>query len=397
MKKKYSAVGTIFCKELARFFGDKRMALSTILLPGLMIYLLYSLMGSALASNFSADDSVPARVALLHPTESVTALATAAGLQPYAITEEEWPDVREAVAAKQLPLCVELPADFDAAVAAYRAEDGGAAPQLTVCYNSADTDSLAAWQTLCAALDAWESTLVNKFDINAGAGPYDLASQADTTGDIFSSLLPMLLLIFMFTGCMALAPESIAGEKERGTIAALLITPAPRSHIVFGKIAALSLLSLLSGTSSAVGTILSMPKLMGAAGDGMLDAGVYGVGDYLRLGCVILSTMLLMVTAISIISTFARTVKEAGSYVSPLMLLCMVAGITAMFGSGASANAAVYLVPLYNSVQCMVGIFSFSLSGGCFAVCLAANLLYTALGVFLLTRMFNNERVMFSR
>lgn len=70
---------------------------------------------------------------------------------------------------------------------------------------------------------------------------------------IFSSMLPMLLMIFLFTGCMSVAPESIAGEKERGTIATLLVTPVKRSHIAIGKIIALSIIALLSGISSTLG------------------------------------------------------------------------------------------------------------------------------------------------
>ena len=52
-----SPVLTIFKKELARFFGDRRMALTTILLPGLMIYVLYTFMGNALSSQFSVEDT----------------------------------------------------------------------------------------------------------------------------------------------------------------------------------------------------------------------------------------------------------------------------------------------------------------------------------------------------
>ena len=51
-----SPVLTIFKKELARFFGDRRMALTTILLPGLMIYVLYTFMGNALSSQFSVEE-----------------------------------------------------------------------------------------------------------------------------------------------------------------------------------------------------------------------------------------------------------------------------------------------------------------------------------------------------
>ena len=69
---------------------------------------------------------------------------------------------------------------------------------------------------------------------------------------VFSSLLPMLLMMFLYSGCASVAPESIAGEKERGTIATMLITPTKRSDIAIGKILALAIIALLSGTSISV-------------------------------------------------------------------------------------------------------------------------------------------------
>ena len=96
-------------------------------------------------------------------------------------------------------------------------------------------------------LDAYENSIANKFDINAGEGTYDLASERDTSATFFAALLPMLLMIFLFSGCMAVAPESIAGEKERGTITTILVTPIRRSDLAIGKITALSVIALLSG------------------------------------------------------------------------------------------------------------------------------------------------------
>ena len=52
----YNAIITIFKKEIARFFGDKRTAFSTILLPGIMIFVMYSFMGDALSNQFSVDE-----------------------------------------------------------------------------------------------------------------------------------------------------------------------------------------------------------------------------------------------------------------------------------------------------------------------------------------------------
>ena len=207
--------------------------------------------------------------------------------------------------------------------------------------------------------------------------------------------MPMLLMMFLYSGCAAVAPESIAGEKERGTIATMLITPIRRGDIAVGKILALAVIALLSGASSAVGTVLALPKLMGAASD-ELSANIYGVQDYLLLAAVILSTVLLMVTLISILSAFAKTVKEAQTYGMPLMILVMVLGVTAMFGGGAKEDLWYYLLPLYNSVQCMAGVFSFTTVSLGVAATLVSNGVYTILGVFVLTRMFKSEKIIFS-
>ncbi|MCK7484352.1 MAG: ABC transporter permease subunit [Bacillus subtilis] len=66
---------------------------------------------------------------------------------------------------------------------------------------------------------------------------------------MLSTLLPMLVVMFMFTGAMAIGPESIAGEKERGTIATLLVTPVKRREIALGKVFSLGVLSLISAAS----------------------------------------------------------------------------------------------------------------------------------------------------
>lgn len=382
---------TIFRKELARFFGDRRMAVTTILLPGLLIFVLYSFMGSALADKFTVEDDFVPTVQAVNLPGSVSALAAEAGLDITAAEDEE--SARALIAEKELNALLVFPAEFDRLVAGYDVSSGMPAPEVALYYNSADTDSAAARQMLVSLLDGYETTLANKFDVNPGEG-YDLASEKDTAGSIFASMLPMLLMMFLFSGCMSVAPESIAGEKERGTIATLLITPLKRSHLALGKICALSVIALLSGLSSTIGTLLSLPKLM-LLGGGMSIP--YGPEHYLALILTILSTVLLIVALISIISAFAKSIKEAQTYVTPLMILVTLIGVTAMFGGSAQEGLGFYLIPFYNSVQTMVGIFSFQLDPVRLAVTVCTNLVLTGAGAFLLTRMFNSERVMFHR
>lgn len=393
---KQNGILAIMRKELARFFSDKRMVVS-ILLPGVLIYVMYSFMGQAMGSLYGVEEDYVPTVQVVHLPDSVAGLVeTAGGLNLLEVDAPAVAEAQSAVTDQTLDLLAVFPEDFDQAVAAYTPAGGQPAPNVELYYNAASTASQSAYMLLTSLLDGYEAQLANKFDINAGDKIYDLATEEDTAGTYFASLMPLLLMIFLYSGCVAVAPESIAGEKERGTIATMLITPIRRGDIAIGKILALALIALLSGASSAIGTVLALPKLMGAASDG-LSANIYGVQDYLLLAAVILSTVVLLVTLISILSAFAKTVKEAQAYVMPLMILVMVLGVTAMFGGGAKTELWYYLIPLYNSVQCMVGVFSFSTVMAGVATALAANVIYTVLGVFVLARMFNSEKIVFSR
>lgn len=383
---------TIFRKELARFFGDKRTALATILLPGLLIFAVYTFMGSALSSQFSVDEDFVPAVQAVNLPDSVSALAGQAGLDIQPAQDVE--AAKSLIQEEELDLLAVFPTDFDGQVAGYDVASGAPAPAVELYYNSASVNSSAAYDLVDALLEGYETSLSNKFDVNPGDGTYDLATQADTAGTLMSSMMPMLLMIFLFSGCMSAAPESIAGEKERGTIATLLITPLRRRDLALGKICALSIIALLSGLSSTIGTLLSMPTLM------QMEGGVgaaYTPVHYLALCLIILSTVLFIVACISLISAFAKTIKEAQTYVTPLMILAMVVGVTAMFGGGASPHLWAYFIPFYNSVQAMAGLFALELNWTHLLLTVGCNLAYTALGVWGLTRMFNSEKVMFQR
>ncbi|MDE7262052.1 MAG: ABC transporter permease subunit [Oscillospiraceae bacterium] len=388
-----NSIFTIMKKELARFFGDKRMVFS-ILMPGILIYILYCFMGSAMGDAFGVDEDYTPTVQAVSLPESMKALLPQTGFAITASADEA--AAKEAVTGQEMDLLLVFPEDFDGAVAAYDTASGVPAPQVEVYYNSASVNSSFAYQSVLGLLNAYEAQMVNKFDVNAGGAGYDLATAEDTAGSFFAMMMPMLLMMFLYSGCAAVAPESIAGEKERGTIATMLITPIRRSDIALGKILALAVISMISAASSTVGTTLSLPKMMGGVADGM-TANIYSVQDYLLLAAVILSTVLVMVTLISILSAFAKTIKEAQTYAMPVMLLAMGLGITAMFGGGAAQDITPYCIPLYNSVQCMAGVFSFSVLPAGVGVTIGVNAAVTLLGVFVLAKMFNSEKIIFAR
>lgn len=387
-----SAILTIFTKELARFFKDRR-TLIALLMPGLLIYIIYSLMGGAMSDAFMPDEEYKPIIFVENSPESFGG-ALSEMFEVKATDSDKHDEYKQQITDGDADLLVIFPENFDEKVFSYDVSSGEVAPNVEIFFNSSNTNSSMAYQSFTALLSSFEAQLTNKFDVNVGGSNYDLATEEDMTAMIFSMLMPMLLIMLLFSGCMAVAPESIAGEKERGTIATLLITPAKRSHIAIGKILALSVMALISGMSSTLGVILSLPKLMG---DTMTFHGsVYKLTDYLLLALVILSTVMVLITAISIISAYAKTVKEAGSYVTPLMIVSMLIGLTGMMGSAAT-NSVLYLVPIFNSVHSMIGIFSFEANILNVIITVASNIAITGVGVFILTRMFGSEKIMFNK
>lgn len=389
------SIVAIMKKELARFFGDKRMIVS-ILMPGILIYIMYSFMGTAMGDAFGVSEDYVPVVQAVHLPDSIRMMTDAAGLTVDEIAPDGEAAAKDSLEEQALDVLMVFPEDFDRQVAEYEPASGSPAPNVEVCYNSASTNSVFTYQTVLGMLDAYEAQMVNKFDVNAGDTVADYATAEDTAGSFFAMMMPMILMIFLYSGCSMVAPESIAGEKERGTIATMLITPIRRSDIALGKILALAVVSMVSAASSTIGTVLSLPKMMGGVTDSM-NTDIYSVQDYLLLAMVILSTVLVLVTLISILSAFAKTVKEAQAYAMPVMLLVMGLGITALFGGGASQNVGLYCIPLYNSVQCMQGVFSFSVLPVGVAAAVGVNLVVTLAGVLVLAKMFNSEKVIFSK
>lgn len=388
---------TIFKKECARFFGDRTMLMTTVVMPGLLIYIIYSFMGD----NFMQpkEDDSQATVYVENMPETLRPVVEAL---PFNLVIEgfDGETLKSDLVLKDSDFAyMVFPEGFDSLVANYNPAGGLPAPNVLIYHNSASEKSRMAYDLLCGVLNQWEDSMTNRFDINASSDAgevFDLAKDEDIVGDLFSELIPMLLLLMAFSGCMSIAPPSIAGEKERGTIATLLVTPLKRNELALGKVLSLSLFALLSGMSSFLGMMLSLPKLIHADEMG-LSANIYTFSDYGMLLLLILCTVLVLTAVSSIISAKAKSVKAAQSVMAPLMLVVMLVGMMPMMTGSEVSNNAVFLIPIYNSVQSMSMVFAREVTLIPVVITVAANIVYSVLGVWVLTKLLNSEKVMFSK
>jgi sodium transport system permease protein len=391
----------IIKKEFARFFTDRRMVLTTLLLPGLMIYVLYTFMGSAMGGLLNVEEDYKPSIYTSGMPASVDSLFQSAGMAYEEIGGSETDDIKQRIEAQEVDLLIVFPQGFDESLAKRYSE--GAAyspPNVEIYFNATRIESQVVYSQVSEMLSTYKTVLSPTFDINAGSTTYNLATEQDSSGFLFAMILPMVLLMFLFSGCMAVAPESIAGEKERGTIATMLVTPLGRWELALGKIISLGAIALLSGISSFIGLMLSLPNLMGATGGeegSSVNALIYGVSDFAMLLGIVLATVLLFIGLLSVISAFAKSVKEASTMIMPLMIIVMVVGVSGMISQEPPTEFFFYLIPVYNSVQCFIGILTFHADPLFVSITVATNVLLTGLCVVGLASMFNNEKIMFAR
>lgn len=386
---------TIIKKEFARFFGDKRMVF-TALMPGLLIYALYSFMGDGMSQMYEPEDGYVYEINVVNMPQSLAFLEEVEGVELNKIEAKDADAVKEAIREDEADILVVFPENFDADMLAYDVMTATTpAPNVEMYYNSANSESSGAYSIMREVLNGFEQSLANKFDICQGDKEYDLATEEDISAMVISMMMPMLILMMLFSGCMSVSAESIAGEKERGTIATLLVTPMKRSDLALGKMISLSTFGLLSGLSSFLGIMLSLPNLMGGSGLDNVKFG-YSVADYAVLFAVIITTTLVIVGMISIVSAYAKSVKEAGTMASPLMIVVSLVGVTNMMSSGMPQELYWYLIPIYNSVQCISGVFSMDYQMLPVIITCVANMLYSGIFVVVLTKMFGSERIMYT-
>lgn len=391
---------TIIKKELKRFFTDRR-TLIAIFMPGIALYLCYTVMGSVMQDKAAEMNTIKeGTVCVVNKPEGeffdkILSIENCEIKYENTLTEEQ---ALEKIQNKELDLYVKYDADFLTKMAAYDPTSGTKAPDVKIYYNSAKNESSILYSTYVMTLEAFESQIANKFDVNfnnpTSPVKYDLATDEDSTAMFLTMIGPFLLIIMLFSSSMGLCAESISGEKERGTIATLLATPAKRWQLALGKVIPLGIVCLLAGCASSLGAILSLPKLVGGEG---ISLAAYGVGGFVLLALVIIITSVLFASILSMVSTYAKSVKEATTLCFAPMGLVMGIGMFSMFSTGASTNWWAYLIPVYNSVQCLTQVFSLSINPLFFVISILSNAAFIALCIFAVSKMFNNEKIMFAK
>lgn len=384
-----SKILIIVKKELLRILTDKRLCFTTIIMPGLMIFIMYALVGNVMSNTYSTLQNSEYTVVINNVPNDIKELLLK---NKISFKEKNKPQnyYMNKIRDKNYDLYIDFDKNFEDNIL-NGTEKGVQVPSVSIYYNSQSNSSNTGYMLLSSILNEYKDCIRNVFYVNSGNDLYDLATTKDSTGQFVSMILPMLLITMLFSICASVAPDSIAGEKERGTMATLLVTPIKREQLAIGKILGLSIIVVLGGISSFIGAMLSLPFL--SIGQDEIDTSVYSINDYLELFIIVISTVLIMISLTAIVSVLARSIKEASSSMAPLTILVALVGISGMYNQNGSNRLIHYIIPLYNSAQCMNEIFLFNGNINHVIITVISNLLYTIILVYILSKLFKNEKI----
>ena len=402
-------IKTIFFKELRRFFTEPRM-LAALFLPGIIIYIFYSLMGTFMETSFAPSSGKPENYTYqIVATNNYSSTDEVAPLifdvfdaylpinessnksEYHYINLDQVTEYKEALSNHEYDLLIVFNDNFEDSL---KGEISSTKTNISLYYDGSDSISTYLYTVFTSLVD----TTYTNFTVNIENGIYvdgNVSPENYTFKNIMSFVVPLVTISLLFSTVISICPEAIAGEKERGTLASLLMTPMKRTELVIGKISALSIVSLSSGLVSFLGLVISLPNLYGG---GMTLGSLFSPASFIMLLLLILTTLCVFVTLGLVISAFSKSIKEAGSYLTPIMTILMVASIIPfsidMSGIG---YAFIPLLNIVSSMNLLIRETNLDLLLPYISITAVMNIVLSGVLIFITAKLFNSEKIMFQR
>ncbi|HQY05735.1 MAG TPA: ABC transporter permease [Lacunisphaera sp.] len=398
---------TIYFKELRDSLRDRRTLISMIVIPTLVMPLLIFGVGAIMTKVIKTARDEASPIVILGGEDSPGVVAALKADKRFRLVAPGG-DYKQLVSEKKIRLAVDIPAGFEATLKA------GTPQTVTLYHYEGEMKSGIGTSAVERFFrDLREKTVENRLtDRGLPADvvkPFEVKRQnvappEKVGGNLIGGLIPYIIIILCFTGAMYPAIDLTAGEKERGTMETLLCSPVHRVNIVLGKflmvmtasIATMCLTLLSTGVSFALGgsffTGGAKTVAAGQAAAGMMPSidplGIFGVFAMIAPVAMLFAALLLT------ISLYAKSYKEAQSYVSPLIIVVIMPAMMGML-PGIELTAKTALIPILNlSLVCkemLSGVWHWHY----IALIFGSTCVYAAAALALCVRMFNREDVMF--
>jgi sodium transport system permease protein len=394
----------VYLKELTEALRDRRTLITTFLVPLLIIPVMGAgFMGGMSAVIGKAKKEKP-RVMILGGADSPAVLESLKQYPKIKVvpTTDDW---KNQIIEKKIRVAVEIPSGFQ--------ENLGKSNAGTVkiyIYGGELKSALAA-SNIESYLKEYRDTIAAE-RLEANHLPADLlrpfqvrqqniAPAEKVAGAILGGIIAYLVIFMCLNGGMHPAIDLTAGEKERGTMETILSSPVSRTHLVLGKFLLVLTTSLATAALLVVSmgvsfTVLQKSHVMEA----MTEEGE--PAPQLTLGPAAVASVFVMAVPLAIlfsaglitISLFAKSYKEAQSYIAPLMFLVVIPVGAAML-PGVELTPRLSIVPLLNVSLLCKELVTGEYHWNYIVLIFASTCVYAAGALYLAVKMFQRESVLF--
>ncbi len=403
-------VWTIYKKELTDTLRDRRTLIFMLAIPMVAIPLLIMAISQLMMSQITKQIEYESMVIVQgaeHATDDLMARFRDAGTLKL-LTENEYRasdsthkgDLKDALIAGDFEALVVIPETFDSAI------ESETPTTVEIYYDQAEMKSEFTVDKLRDVLDPYKEHVVEQrlksrnipadviepFDVSK----HNVAPMRKLAGEKVGAMLPYIVILMCFMGAIYPAIDLAAGEKERGTLETLLVSPASRGDFVVGKylvILTTSLIAALMSLGSLTFSINYMVKGLASEIGKMLMLQL-DVSTVLLIILVVLPMAGIFAALLLSVSVFARSFKEAQNYSNALMMLIILPAIASML-PGVDMSYQLALVPVLNASMIIKNAVSGTVQWNYVATAFAASVVYAAILLFFAKKWFEKESVLF--
>jgi sodium transport system permease protein len=397
----FHSVGIVYRKELTEWLRDRRTLISTVLVPLLMFPILISGMISITSVLLGKAEKEIPKVMIIDGEDSPEVLAALHDIKelefvPYAAN---WKDQ---ISDKQIRAAVKIPPAFQSSL------KSGNSQTVEIYYYEGEIKSDFGARHVEKSLNEYKEQIVaarlKAKDLPASVlNPFEIkkentAPAEKVSGAGIGSFIGYMVIILSMTGAMYPAIDLTAGEKERGTMETILSSPVSRLDLVLGKF----LLVFSASLTTAILSVISMGSSFYFLGHSQAVAASGGQGLQMNLGWVSIVAVFLMALPLSVlfsallmtIALFAKTYKEAQSYLTPMTFVVVIPAVASLM-PGVELTPKLALIPILNTSLICKEIITGTYHWNSIALIFASTCVYAAAALFLAIKMFQRESVLF--
>jgi sodium transport system permease protein len=390
----------IFKKELRDMLRDRRTIFFMVVMPFFVIFLIFNLSMRLGMNMEKRAQEKELRVAVFSSAPLAKFLTMLQAGGKIKIDAQVVPtEIKQAVNDGRVDFAISFPDDFSENL------DREGTSEVAVYYKASTSENEKALERIHAVLREYGKQLLNmrleKKSLPAAfveplhIDDRDVSSVREKIGQRLGGMFPYFFVIFCFLGAMAPAIDLAAGEKERGTMETLLVSPATRLQIVLGKFLVVTASGIFTALSSVLWLFLIFRQSKAIPPE--IISGILKVIEWkslLLLFSMIIPLCAFFAAILLSISVFAKSYKEAQSIIAPLNIMIIIPVLIGIF-PGIKLNALTAMIPILNislaTKEIIAGTIPPLLMAEVFLVLFAL----AALGLVFCTRWFNREAVIF--